>query len=35
MVQPLEMFAGEPLVYLGEQRMRRWQGRHYIGAGEQ
>src|SRR5262245_35723317 len=31
----VEMFAGEPLMHLGEYRMRRWQGRDYIGAGEQ
>src|SRR5262245_32125521 len=35
MIQPLEMFAGEPLMYLGEKRMRRWQGRHHIIGGEQ
>jgi hypothetical protein len=35
MVEPLEMFAGEPLVHLGEQRMRGGQGRHYVGAGKQ
>ena len=34
-IQPLEPFAGEPLMNLGEQRVRRWQGRDHIGAGEQ